>query len=87
MALTLSNLGYMCCVADNLILSLSLSGLFYLCVCVFSCMSMWITCVLESMEARKGCQMLWNLELQMVVSLYVGTGERTRVLCKSSQCS
>jgi hypothetical protein len=38
------------------------------------------------MEVRRGVDLL-ELGLQMIVSHHMGAGARTRILCKSSQCS
>ena len=52
---------------------------------IFACMHVLYVCLVSS-KVRERLESL-GLELQMLVSCYVGTGDETQVLCKSSQCS
>lgn len=53
-----------------------------LCVCMF----MYHMACLVPEEDRRGCQIAQNLELQIVVSHYVGAKNRTRAFWKSVKC-
>lgn len=48
-------------------------------------MSMYHVCAVST-EARRHWILWLHLELQMVVSIYMGAGTQTQVLCKSSPC-
>lgn len=60
--------------------------IFTLCVCEFESMSVPHVHAVP-LEARRGAFDPLELELQVVVSLHVGAGNRTSLLCKSNMCS
>lgn len=51
-----------------------------LCVCVYT------ICMQKPMGARKGCKLTWNSSYWRWLSLRVGAGNQTQILCKN-QCS
>jgi hypothetical protein len=54
----------------------------------FACMYVCVShACLVHVEARRGHQIPWKWGIQLVVNHHVGTGNLTKVLCKSSQGS
>lgn len=57
-----------------------------MCMGVFACLHIYTACVPGACRGQEMAFHAPRLELQMVVSCRVGSGDRTRVSCRSSQC-